>query len=68
VTSAGARGAVSADADSPAASEDARHGNLTSSAIFSTRHNSRADTEAGHDLVVGGPDVPPGVITRRRER
>ena len=44
--------------------EDAGLGDVTSRAIFSTRHRSRAFLEAGHDLVVCGLDVAARVFAR----
>jgi nicotinate-nucleotide pyrophosphorylase (carboxylating) len=44
--------------------EDAGLGDLTSRAIFSPRHRSRAVITAGHDLVVCGVDAAARVFTR----
>ena len=44
--------------------EDAGLGDVTSRAIFSPKHRSRAAIEAGHDLVVCGLDVAVHVFTR----
>jgi len=44
--------------------EDAGLGDVTSRAIFSARHRSRAFIAAGHDLVVCGLDVAARVFTR----
>lgn len=44
--------------------EDAGFGDVTSRAIFSARHRSRAFISAGHDLVVCGLEVAARVFTR----
>ncbi len=44
--------------------EDAGLGDVTSRAIFTARHRSRAFIAAGHDLVVCGIDVAARVFTR----
>ena len=44
--------------------EDAGLGDVTSRAIFSTRHRSRAFIEAGQDLVICGLDVAARVFSR----
>jgi len=44
--------------------EDAGLGDVTSRAIFSAQHRSRAFMEAGHDLVICGLDVAARVFSR----